>query len=197
MITDLLFDPPWWASPALALVGIGIFIYANQRLKSGLRQVGVGVVVLSIIAYLVDTPREKVERYTRDFVSAVVDRNQARIAGLLHPNAMAYQWDKPQIVDGADYYAQLTGLTGVRVTSLRVEPVGTRLVSYLAVWSDHQGGQLPVNTLNSQWKLQWVRDGDHWLIREIIPLLIGQVQREQLEEEYFRRPARTHPRISP
>jgi hypothetical protein len=131
-----------------------------------------------------------VEQGTRQFVRAVVDGDQAKIAALLDSQAVAYNWGKAEIVSGAVYYARESGLSGARVLGLEIEREGDALVSYLAVWSDHAGGSLPVGSLNSRWKLQWQRQGRQWLLREIIPLQIGQAQRDAIEQRYLRDPVR-------
>ena len=192
---EFFFHIPWWAPAGLIAAGVATWVWANNRLRPREKRLGIGLILLavglSILSYLVDTPSEIVERQTRELVSAVVDQNQSRIASLLHPEAVAFNWNRQDIISGATYYAKKTGLKSARILSLQVEKDGQDLVSYLSVWSDHSGGEeFPISNLNSQWKLIWAREGKQWRLIEIIPLQIGDVPREQIQQRYLDQPVR-------
>lgn len=190
---ELLFDIPWYIPAGLAAGGVGVFLWANARLRKRERWIGIGIVGLAIlltaVSYLVDTPLETVIRQSRQFAAAVVAKDRGGMDRLLAEDASAFAWDKQEILDGAMYYADLTGLTGARIVRLTAEKEGNDLVSYLTVWSQHQGSSsFPVSDLNSQWKLEWARDGEKWRIVGIVPLQIGQTGRETIERTYLDRP---------
>jgi hypothetical protein len=192
---DFFFQIPWWAPASLIAAGIGIWVWGNNRLRIREKRIGLALVLLAVllsaISYFVDTPSETVDRLTRQFVSAVVARDTARTGELLHPDAIAFNWDRQDIINGAQYYAEKTGLTGARVTGLQVAKDGPDLVSYLNVWSDHAGGpELPATNLTSQWKLVWAGQGKSWRLIEIVPLQIGTVQGDQVQHTYLERPVK-------
>lgn len=190
---ELLFDIPWYIPAGLAAGGVGVFLWANARLRKRERWIGIGIVGLAIllaaVSYFVDTPLETVIRQSRVFAEAVVAKDRGGMDRLLAEDASAFAWDKQEILDGAVYYADLTGLTGARIIRLAAEKEGNDLVSYLTVWSQHQGSSsFPVSDLNSQWKLEWAKDGEKWRIVGIVPLQIGQTGREAIERTYLDRP---------
>jgi len=192
---EIFFDLPWFIPAAVAIAGIAVFLWANARLRKRERTIGLGMVglalLMTIVSYLIDTPRETVEKRTRMFVAAVVAKDGSAIGNLLASNAMAFAWDKQDIIDGAMHYAEATGLSGARLLSLQGVKEGNALFSYMTVWSQHTGTtSLPITDLNSQWKLEWIEEGDKWLIIEIVPLQIGQVSREAIERSYLDRPVK-------
>lgn len=192
---EFFFHIPWWAPAGLIAAGVALWVWANNRVRKREKQIGLGLVVLAVvlsaISYLVDTPAEIVDRLTRQFVTAVVEQDTAKTAALLDSEAIAFNWSRQDIINGAKYYAEKTGLKSARITSLQVEKDGQDLVSYLNVWSDHTGGsELPVTNLTSQWKLIWVGKGSQWHLIEIIPLQIGNVAREEIEQRYLEHPVR-------
>lgn len=199
---EFFFQIPWWVPAGLIAAGIATWLWANNRLRQREKRIGLGLVLLavglSILSYMVDTPSEVVEGLTRQLVTAVVERNQSKIGAILHPDAIAFNWNRQDIITGAKYYAEKTGLNSARIMGLQVEKEGQDLVSYLSVWSDHSGGpELPVTNLTSQWKLIWAGKGKQWLLIEIIPLQIGNVQREQVEGRYLDRPVPSGVRSKP
>ena len=113
---EFIFSLPWWVGGAITGVGVAVFVYANRRVQMGLRWAGVGIVLFAalwaLVSYLVVTPTEQVAMETRRFVQAIVTRDASSLGELLDSQANAYLWNKQQIIDGADYYARQTGLTG-------------------------------------------------------------------------------------
>lgn len=192
---DWFFELPWFYPAGLAILGAVVWFHGNNRLREREKRLGVAIILVSLLVglagYLVDTPRKIVLRNSRAFVDAVVARDAKRMAGLLDEEAIAAMWNKPQIVAGAIHYAQETGLTGARMFALEAAKEGPDLASYFTVWSQHTGTErFPVNDMNSRWKLEWVKVGDQWLIRTIIPLQIGQTSREEIERQYLSRPVK-------
>ena len=79
------------------------------------------------------------------------------------------------------------GSRGRGSSASTAEKEGNDLASYLTVWSSHQGSSsFPVSDLNSQWKLEWAKDGEQWRIVGIVPLQIGQTTREAIEPHLSR-----------
>lgn len=191
---EMVFAVPWYIPTSLIGAAIAIFIWANNRLnlpgKRFALALGLFATLWTVVSYLVETPMEKVDAATRQFVRAIVAQDRTRLASLLDEQAMAYNWNKPQIMDGAIHYANETGLKGARIIGLKIEQEGTNLVSYLGVWSQHEGGKMIMTDLNSQWRLDWRLNGDHWQLEQITPIQIGQVQRDQIEQTYLNRPVK-------
>lgn len=191
---DLLFDLPWYLPLSLILFGGGLFVWGNNRLRQDVKWTGIGVIGFAIIAFLisyfVETPREIVARRTREFTAAIVAADPGRIGAFLDPNAHAYRWGRQDIIDGAIHYAQITGLKGAHIIHLDTESDPYGMVSNLGIWSQHQGGRLPMGDLTSQWKLIWHKQGDVWLIQEIIPIQVGQMPMGEVEQRFLDHPPR-------
>lgn len=190
---EFLIDPPWWLPVTIAAIGIGLFVWANNRIRPREKAIGIGIVALAAIvmlaAYFIESDREVVDRQTRELVQDVVDQDGKGIGGKLDPQAVAFGWNRQDIIDGAVHYAGETGLTGARIIGLKVENEGRDLISLLTVWSQHTGrGNMPVTDLNSQWRLLWVKTDDQWLLLEITPIQIGPMQQDAIEQQYFSRP---------
>ena len=102
---ELLFDIPWYIPAGLAAAGVGVFLWANARLRKRERLVGLGIVALAIlltaVSYFVDTPLETVIRQSRLFADAVVAKDRSGMDRLLAEDASAFAWDKQEILDGA------------------------------------------------------------------------------------------------
>jgi len=190
---ELFFDIPWWLPVGILAAGIGVFIHGNNRLNKKQKLLGLGImsaaVVLTMISYLVETDREIITRQTRALAQAVVEQNRQKMGLLLDRDVTAHFWGKQEILDGAVHYAQLTRLKSATVFSLQVTPEGRRFISRMTVWSRHDpGGMMMHSELNSQWQLLWDKTNEGWLVLEIIPLQIGPVQREAIEQRYLTQP---------
>lgn len=193
-MSEFFFDIPWVVTATLAVVGIGLFIWANNRMRQREKRVGLGLIGLAgalvLFSYLMETDREIVARRTRELVAAVVGQDSQGIGRLLDARATAYGWDKQEIMEGTVFYARETELTGARVISLEVREESRDLVSHLAVWSQHSGApRFPVTNLNSTWKILWIKRADQWLIYAITPIQIGQTMGEDVQRRYLDRPA--------
>ena len=196
---DSFFDLPWWVPAGLALAGMALFLWANARARKREQALGLGLitlaVLLAVVSYFVDTPRETVEKRTRMFVAAVVAKDKPGIGALLASDASAFAWNKQDIIEGAVYYADETGLSSARLISLEAVKEGDGFVSFITVWSQHSGtSSFPVTDLTSQWKLEWARDKEKWVIVAIVPLQIGPISREEIERRYLASPVPTRGR---
>jgi hypothetical protein len=188
-MTDFMFSVPWWVIAPLLGIGIGIFVYNDRRLNRPGERLGLAVVSLAVlwaaVSYLVATDLEKVDSGTRALTKAVLARNRPAIVALLSEDAQAVAWNRDGIGDGAVYYAQLTGLTGARVLSLECRRQSSLIIATLDVLSEHAESQTYAGMLRSTWELEWRKVDDHWLIRTITPIQIGQASREDIERRYL------------
>src|SRR5436305_1331900 len=125
-MSDYLFDTPWWLLILLLATGGSLFYFGNARLDKTLKRVGLAIaglaVLLCITSYLVDTPKEKVVRNTKNFVQAVVARDTKTIDKLLSPRVSIGTWDRQAILNGAKIYADQFGLKAAHITGMNVVP---------------------------------------------------------------------------
>src|SRR5689334_11092523 len=90
-MSELFFETPWWLPTAIVAVGAVLFYTANKRREARLRTVGLGVVCLgvliAVVSYLVDTPKERAVKGSKHLVQAVASRDWQTMQSLLHPKA--------------------------------------------------------------------------------------------------------------
>src|SRR5215471_10408707 len=117
-----LFDTPWWLLALLGIVGFALLMSGNARQNKSILRSGIAVLLagalLTVMSYLVDTPREKVIKGTRALVKAAVDRDKTVLNAELHPNASLAGWKRQQIIDGAVAYADQFGLKSATITGI-------------------------------------------------------------------------------
>jgi hypothetical protein len=192
MVNQLLFETPWWLLTLVAIVAIALLVSGNNRQKNQLKLAGFIVLALGIIlaavSFFVDTPREKAIKGTRAFVHAVVERDQNTLRSILHPNASLLAWNKDDIVYGVKQYADDWGLKDAMITHLDAVQTDTLVTVDLSVLSTHTGGKVPYDTISSSWQITWIDTGSGWLMKDIRPIQIGNINAQGLsaiEQRYF------------
>lgn len=87
---ESLFHPALWMPIGLFILGIAVFLFGNARVKSGIRNAGVGIILLTIawcgVAYFVDTFSETCVKRTDAIVSAVERAKWNELTKLLDKN---------------------------------------------------------------------------------------------------------------
>jgi len=186
-----LFETPWWLLSVVAVAAVGLLVAGNNRQKSNLKAAGVGVLALAgalwATSYFVDTPRETCVRQTREWVTAVVAKDSAKLGALLHPKAALAAWNRDDILAGAVKYADIYGLQSAFVTSIEGKPDPSNISVTVSVISRHDAKMAVLNTIPSTWELGWVKadDGRSWVIKDIFPIRIGQAERSQFRDDLF------------
>src|SRR5689334_13889301 len=104
---DLLFDTPWWLPSGLIALGVGLFIYFNNRRQFSQRNwsmmpAALGVLLI-ILSYAIDTPRETCEHGTRALAAAVPTKDWKTFRNLLADDAVVSLSGQPEpLYVGAD-----------------------------------------------------------------------------------------------
>ena len=186
-----LFETPWWVFIGFAIVAIGLVVSSNRRQEKKLL-LAAGVVALLgvglfLMSYFVETPRETVRRRAKELVNAVVEKKSEPLQAILSTQATLGRWRKADIVAGAKLYADNFGLTGASITQLEVDQPGpSSITSQITLFSSHdaKGG---LGTVNSTWRMDWEREGDAWMLREITPVKVLNFEKGYLLERFFNR----------
>jgi hypothetical protein len=197
MASQLLFETPWWLLTLVAIVAIALLVSGNNRQQKQLKLAGFIVLVLGIalaaVSIFVDTPREKAVKGTRAFVHAVVARDQNAMRSILHPNASLLGWNKEDIVYGAKQYAEDYGLKDALITHCDGVQTDTLVTVDLSVISQHTGGKMPYDTFNTSWQITWLDTGTGWMMKDLRPIQIGNIDAQglkQIESRYFNKNSR-------
>ena len=175
IVSDLLFDTPWWLFALLGMVAATLMISGNARQNRRLLTAGAAVlalgILLAITSYLVDTPKEKAVKGTHAFIDGIIARDKTKIAAELHPNASIEGWNRQSIIDGAVTYADMYGLQGATITGMTVEQQAPHIIIDMVVFSTHDVAKAQINTIQSEWQLDWLDDGiGHYLLKTITPV---------------------------
>jgi hypothetical protein len=189
-VRDLLFDTPWWLLGLIGVVGAALFMSGNARQNKQILRSGVAVllfgVLLAVVSYLIDTPKEKVIKGTRALVAAAVTRDKVTINAELHPNASLAGWNRQQIIDGAVTYADQFGLKSATITGMDVQESPTSIVVTMRVLGHFEGKQDYFDTVPTDWQLTWWETPDgNWLLKDIAPMSIGNLSGNQAAKQYF------------
>ena len=193
IVSDLLFDTPWWLFTLLGMIAATLLVSGNARqnrrlLTAGIAALALGI-LLAITSYLVDTPKEKAIKGTHAFINGILARDKTQIAAQLHPNASIEGWNRQQIIDGAVTYADLYGLQGATISGMTVDQQPPHIIIDMVVFSTHDAAKAQINTLRSEWQLDWLDDGTgHYLLKTITPVKLMNMTRDEIARRYFNGP---------
>src|SRR5689334_4234537 len=112
---NYIYETPWWLPTGIAFLGIILFITGNNRVEKRLRLAGIIVValaiILAVVSYLLDSPREKVVKRTYALVSSVEARDWTKMATYLHPTVTVSVFaGRDQVVNGTRRAAEYSDL---------------------------------------------------------------------------------------
>jgi hypothetical protein len=191
---EFLFDPAWWYVAALAMVGAGVFMAGNARLKDRANYAGIAVFLLALawfaVAWMVETDGEQVVRGSYELVAAVEARDQTKVGTLLHAQAFLGVWNKADIVSGCKIYPDQFGLTDASVTGVELSETPPILVTVVSVITQHDSSKVPVGTIPSTWQLEWGKDPTAgWQVMHIDLVRVGRSEKDMiLDREFQRKP---------
>jgi hypothetical protein len=181
-MSDYLFDTPYWLLGVLGVAAIALLVSANSRQDKRLRSAGLAVlgvaVMLALLSFFVDTDKEKVEKRTRQLVAAVEKKDRATVDRLLHPKARLGGrdgLDKAQILDRVGTAVDQFNIKSIRVTAMDVRATDEDIEVILSAAADLDM-QVWSGAVPSDWRLVWEKSGGEWLVREIIPMKVPQME---------------------
>lgn len=194
-MTDFLFDTPFWLPLGIAAVGVFLFITGNRRQETRVRTAGVAAIALAVlltaVSYFVDTDAEKVERRTREMVSAFVAKDWATLQGMMDPRAnltvggLTLFDGREQIMAAARRAQERDQFSSIVVTSLTTESSerGDFITAALGVTSNQEataGRPVP-----SQWEFEWQRGADKgWAVTQIRAMELGNLRPDQIPQQF-------------
>jgi hypothetical protein len=167
MLTNLLFQTPWWLPTAFIAVGLFVLWTGNQRQEKRVLRAGLGIALagasLVLVSYLVDTPREKAERRTYQLVAAASRRDWPAFRKLLDQQTMVYDLRGPdEITNAAKLAAEQYNLGTLRITGKEVRDAGSIINVIIRVLGEIQGQ----STL-TDWQLQYRNLDQGWVLYDV------------------------------
>lgn len=165
---NLINETPFWLPTGLLLIGVILFLSGNARqdrrlIRGGVAAAGLGI-FLALLSWVLESPREKVTRLTRELVAAVADRDWPSLQPLLDDRTRLEEIvGEQRIIALGKRYADNEALAWktIRITGLVAEPQPPAMVASLRVLSEHGASPYPIQT---QWRFRWVRSGKTWVL---------------------------------
>lgn len=176
---ETLFNPAFWMPLAVVIVGVGVFLYGNARVKGAIRNAGVGVVLLAVtwyaVAHFVDTFSEKCVKRTDAVIAAVESGKWDDLRSLLDNNTQLAMFRGPEIATVAETAAGTYQLREIRILLREVA-------------STPNGVDVTIDTLNegqqnstSTWTFTYEQRSDGILLRKITPIRLNGRPMEEIE----------------
>jgi hypothetical protein len=172
MVSDWLFDTPWWLLALLVGLGAVILVAGNRRQERPVMRMGLILflagVALGLVSYFVDTDKEKAVARTRAIARAVDQRDWNALSNLLDPGTTLSDYtNRDAIVKGGQQTAERIGLKNVRL--LAVTPTQTQTLITVDVEALSEQDLFPGTTPTS-WQFQYQNLGRGWVLTSIQPL---------------------------
>lgn len=169
-MTELLFDTPLWLPATIVAAGVLLFWMGNVRLEKKLRNTGAGLlaaaVLLLVISFVMDTPREKVMKQTRQLVESVEKRDWPTMQQLLDPRCTLDKYNnREEIVAAAQTAVDRFEIKNITVTSLDAKQDAASITVHLNLFSElniSMGRPVPTS-----WELDWQKSSGQWLLRNV------------------------------
>ena len=166
---NYIYETPWWLPTGIALLGAILFITGNNRVEKRLRLAGILVialaVILAVVSYFLESPREKVIKRTYALVESVEKRDWDRMGTYLHPNVAVSVFNgRDAVVTGTRRAAEYSELRQARVMSLDATELPDQIRVTVRVNGQTRDGSLPTD-----WTLEWEETEAGWVVRNITP----------------------------
>ena len=182
-MTDLIFQTPWWLPTLIAVAGVVIFVTGNARVENRLRTAGLAIVglaiLLAVVSYFVDTPREKAVKQSRELCYAFERADWPKMTSILDKSTAVTVLGntiyptRDQIIAAAKQAHERYGFKTVRVLSASAEQQDTLITVDLVLLTEQSSAI--VQTLNSEWQFVWEKHQEGWILTEVRAVKIGNV----------------------
>ncbi|HVT90339.1 MAG TPA: hypothetical protein VHD56_15915 [Tepidisphaeraceae bacterium] len=185
-MSDLLFETPWWLPTFCIVAGVFIWWVGNNRQDNSSKRIGLSVllagVLIALVSYLVETPREHAVRRTRELAAAADTHNWTRFQSLLDPQTSFYGITGPEaITKAAQNVSDQYSLRSVKITGLETEKAASIIKVSIRVFTEI-GAQSGV----SDWQLQYQNLGEGWKLYSVAALTNEQISEEQIRQRIGR-----------
>lgn len=189
-MNDLLFDVPWWIPTLLGVIGLVLLVRGNRRQHRRTRNAGAIVLLVAVawalVSDLVDTPKEKCQKLTRQFVQSVVNRDWTHFDGLMEPGVTFQFVGSSWQISGRDELEQRVRAAAVQIglksaTILDMEATQTdETVTITFKVFSRQEFSLD-EPIASRWQFGWRLTNGQWRLHEINALEVSGATPEQVE----------------
>jgi hypothetical protein len=188
MVSDWLFDTPWWLLAVLVGAGVAILVAGNRRQERHVMRMGLILFLagatLAAMSWFVDTDKEVAVARTRAIARAVNQRDWEGLRSLLDPNtSLLFYNNRDEIIKGGRETAERIGLKNVRLLSVTPEQTQTNISVYVQALSEQE--LFPGLTATS-WQFNYNNLGTGWQLSGIVPLPTGPVTPDMIQRQLSR-----------
>lgn len=165
---NLIYETPWWLPTGIAALGFMLFTTGNKRQEAKVRNGGLGLiglaVLLAVLSYFLDSPREVVIKRTHALVTAVSNRDWPAMEALLHLEVSVMIWKGPkEVVEKTKWAAERFELQSIQIASVNAEKPDPSIKVALQV----AAGFKDVSGTITNWALEWEQTDRGWLLVHI------------------------------
>jgi hypothetical protein len=162
---NLIYETPWWLPTGIAALGIILLTNGNKRQEAKVRNAGLGVIglaiLLALLSYFLDSPREIVIKRTKALVAAVEKRDWPGMEALLHPEVSVMIWKGlKEVMERTKWAAERFDLQSVRIAGISAEKPDPGVKVALQVAADFKD----VSGTITNWALEWEQTDHGWML---------------------------------
>lgn len=184
---DILFDAPWWLVTVPVVVG-GVVAFTGMRrlekkvIRGGLAILLVGLLI-GLISYSVDTPKERAVDRTHRLVSTAGKRDWQAFSALIDPQTQVYRLKGPaEVTEAAKEIVERFDVQRVGITGTTVTQRDTAINVDIRVYSEQRG--VPGA---SDWRMEYRDMGSGWILYDVRALPNEQMSEERIRSAVERR----------
>lgn len=179
---NLLLDAPLWLIGIMVLVAAGLLFNGLRSGQDSLRKSAMILFVVAVallaLKWVVPTDEKKVDRKTRELLTAIGSGKWAEAGPMLSHTTML-GWQGDQLTTAAKFAADHYGLSSIRVTSLEVkkEPLVLTVQTSVLTRSNNPSYDIVPST----WTFEYQKRGNEWVLIRIVPIKIANFQGADIE----------------
>lgn len=177
---DFLFETPWWLPTIIFGAGLVVLIAGLRRGDTKSSRVGAGILALGllvvIVSWAVETPRERAVNRTNQLVSAANRRDWTAFAADLDAQTNLYGLrGADQITAASKSAIESMDITNLHITGTDVTAQGTVIRVSIRLYSEQRGV-----TALTDWQLEFQNMGSGWALFNITALSNQQISEDRI-----------------
>jgi len=182
-MSDWIFDTPWWLPTLIAIVGAVMFWNGNRHRNTRMTRGGIGVilaaVLLCVVSWVVDTPKEKAIAGSKKLIESFEKKDWPGFSSVLARDVTvtllnspeAIYADRDSLVAAAKDAQEKYKFESMHILSMSANQTQTIISVDLDLMStqDLTMGR----PITSAWRFEWQEAADGWALERIVAVEIA------------------------